>query len=408
MTGSGGRYGAHGVDPQLAGERTQRGRPGGIGCGDLVHADDARSGPRRIRWSARQWAPRASPRVGSGDPAAVPAGGSPGRCLPRSAPLAHGDHRASPHQPHHRRRSREQRLLHTRARPAAHVEDDQLRRPAHLPPRLRRSGDDARYQPHVIRVSRRARRAPGPALALRDGAPRRVGRRSRLVGRSAHRARSVRRARGRALRASRRPVRRPRGVDAAARGRRRQGRRTRRMAVQPRARGASAPRPGLGDADRRRCRSHRRRPRARARDATARRRSALTASVRDCVRHRKRRPGPRGPRPVRARRPAARLGAGGTHHVAFRAPSLEDVDRYAALVAERRLPSSGVIDRTFFHNLYFREPGGALFEIAADVPGRSPYPSDAEIGTTLVLPDHLEPHRAEIERSLHPIEGIAA
>lgn len=117
---------------------------------------------------------------------------------------------------------------------------------------------------------------------------------------------------------------------------------------------------------------------------------------------------PRGPRPVRARRPAARLGAGGTHHVAFRAPSLEDVDRYAALVAERRLPSSGVIDRTFFHNLYFREPGGALFEIAADVPGRSPYPSDAEIGTTLVLPDHLEPHRAEIERSLHPIEGIAA
>jgi glyoxalase family protein len=106
--------------------------------------------------------------------------------------------------------------------------------------------------------------------------------------------------------------------------------------------------------------------------------------------------------------PRARLGAGGTHHVAFRASSLEDVDRYAALVAERRLPSSGVIDRTFFHNLYFREPGGALFEIAADVPGRSPYASDAEIGTTLVLPDHLEPHRAEIERSLPPIEGFAA
>jgi glyoxalase family protein len=106
--------------------------------------------------------------------------------------------------------------------------------------------------------------------------------------------------------------------------------------------------------------------------------------------------------------PRARLGAGGTHHVAFRAPSLEDVDRYVALVAERRLPSSGVIDRTFFHNLYFREPGGALFEIAADVPGRSPYASDAEIGTTIVLPDHLEPRRAEIERSLHPIQELAA
>jgi glyoxalase family protein len=106
--------------------------------------------------------------------------------------------------------------------------------------------------------------------------------------------------------------------------------------------------------------------------------------------------------------PRARLGAGGTHHVAFRAPSLEAVDRYAALVTERRLPSSGVIDRTFFHNLYFREPGGALFEIDADVPGRSPYAYDAEIGTKLVLPDHLEPQRAEIERSLHPIEERAA
>jgi glyoxalase family protein len=106
--------------------------------------------------------------------------------------------------------------------------------------------------------------------------------------------------------------------------------------------------------------------------------------------------------------PRARLGAGGTHHVAIRARSLEDVDRYAALVAERRLPSSGVIDRTFFHNLYFREPGGALIEIAADVPGRSPYANDAAIGTKLVLPDHLEPQRAEIERSLHPIEEPAA
>jgi len=46
-------------------------RASGIGCGDLVHADDARSGPRPIRWGARQPAPRASPRDGSGDPAAV-------------------------------------------------------------------------------------------------------------------------------------------------------------------------------------------------------------------------------------------------------------------------------------------------------------------------------------------------
>ena len=99
-----------------------------------------------------------------------------------------------------------------------------------------------------------------------------------------------------------------------------------------------------------------------------------------------------------------RPGAGGTHHVAFRAPSLEDVDRYATFVAGARLPSSGVIDRTFFHNLYFREPGGTLIEIAAAVPGRSPYASEEEIGNRLVLPDHLEAQREAIERQLHPLD----
>jgi glyoxalase family protein len=105
--------------------------------------------------------------------------------------------------------------------------------------------------------------------------------------------------------------------------------------------------------------------------------------------------------------PPHRLGAGGTHHVAFWAQSLEDVDRYADLVRRRGLPTSGVIDRTFFHNLYFREPGGALFEIAAAVPGRSPYATDAEIGDKLVLPDHLEPDRHRIERALRPLEPRA-
>jgi glyoxalase family protein len=105
--------------------------------------------------------------------------------------------------------------------------------------------------------------------------------------------------------------------------------------------------------------------------------------------------------------PPHRLGAGGTHHVAFWARSLEDVDRYAALVRGRGLPTSGVIDRTFFHNLYFREPGGALFEIAAAVPGRSPYDTDAEIGEKLVLPGHLEPDRARIEAALRPLDARA-
>jgi glyoxalase family protein len=108
-----------------------------------------------------------------------------------------------------------------------------------------------------------------------------------------------------------------------------------------------------------------------------------------------------------AHAPAHRLGSGGTHHVAFWAHSLEDVDRYADLVRDRGLPTSGVIDRTFFHNLYFREPGGVLLEIATGVPGRSPYATDAEIGNKLVLPEHLEHERQRIEAALHPLEPRA-
>jgi glyoxalase family protein len=103
--------------------------------------------------------------------------------------------------------------------------------------------------------------------------------------------------------------------------------------------------------------------------------------------------------------PPQRPGAGGTHHVAFWAPTLDDVDRFARFVREAGLPSSGVVDRTFFHNLYFREPGGTLLEIAAEVPGRSPYAADGEIGQRLVLPDHLEPRRKVIEEALHPLDG---
>jgi glyoxalase family protein len=100
-----------------------------------------------------------------------------------------------------------------------------------------------------------------------------------------------------------------------------------------------------------------------------------------------------------------RQGAGGTHHVAFAAPTPDDVDRFAAFVRDAGLPSSGVIDRTFFHNLYFREPGGTLIEIAAEVPGRSPYASDDEIGELVVLPDHLEPQRDAIEATLQRLDG---
>ena len=69
------------------------------------------------------------------------------------------------------------------------------------------------------------------------------------------------------------------------------------------------------------------------------------------------------------------------------------------LIAAHRSPTS-VIDRFWFKSVYFREPGGVLFEIATDGPG---FTADEELGTLggrLVLPPWLEPHRREIEAEL--------
>ncbi len=62
-----------------------------------------------------------------------------------------------------------------------------------------------------------------------------------------------------------------------------------------------------------------------------------------------------------------------------------------------------VQDRQYFHSIYFREPGGVLFEIATDPPGFSIDESVEQLGTHLKLPPWLEPHRSEIEKVLLPI-----
>jgi glyoxalase family protein len=58
------------------------------------------------------------------------------------------------------------------------------------------------------------------------------------------------------------------------------------------------------------------------------------------------------------------------------------------------------IDRNYFHSLYFREPGGVLFEIATDNPGFTVDEPLEELGRNLKLPARYEPHRAEIEQRL--------
>ena len=62
-----------------------------------------------------------------------------------------------------------------------------------------------------------------------------------------------------------------------------------------------------------------------------------------------------------------------------------------------------VLDRQYFRSIYFREPGGVLFEIATDPPGFAVDETPEALGTALKLPPWLEPQRAEIERRLPPV-----
>jgi len=62
-----------------------------------------------------------------------------------------------------------------------------------------------------------------------------------------------------------------------------------------------------------------------------------------------------------------------------------------------------IIDRKYFHSIYFLEPGGVLFEIATDPPGFTVDQPSTELGTRLVLPNWLEPMRKKLELALPPL-----
>jgi glyoxalase family protein len=101
---------------------------------------------------------------------------------------------------------------------------------------------------------------------------------------------------------------------------------------------------------------------------------------------------------------AGSQGTGTLHHVAFRARS--DADQAAMVDAARRLGlrPTDQIDRRYFRSVYFREPGGVLFEIATDDPGFTLDEPKASLGTTLKLPPWYEKERGEIEQALPPLE----
>jgi glyoxalase family protein len=98
------------------------------------------------------------------------------------------------------------------------------------------------------------------------------------------------------------------------------------------------------------------------------------------------------------------LQAGGTvHHVAFSAPNLATMEIWQQELLARGVQVTQIMDRQYFKSIYFREPGGVLFEIATDEPGFATDEPLLELGRKLKLPPWLEPNREQIEASLPPI-----
>ncbi|MFC5067237.1 ring-cleaving dioxygenase [Flaviflagellibacter deserti] len=95
---------------------------------------------------------------------------------------------------------------------------------------------------------------------------------------------------------------------------------------------------------------------------------------------------------------AGRAGGGSVHHIAFRAAD----DAEEAAMVEKLAQNHGIRtteqkDRNYFRSVYFREPGGVLFEIATDIPGFAADEPVAKLGEALKLPGFLEAHRERIE-----------
>jgi glyoxalase family protein len=98
------------------------------------------------------------------------------------------------------------------------------------------------------------------------------------------------------------------------------------------------------------------------------------------------------------------LGGGGTvHHIAFATPDTKTQLEVRAKVSGRGLNPTPVIDRQYFKSVYFREPGGVLFEVATAEPGFAVDEKVESLGTALKLPPQYEEHRKEIEKVLPPV-----
>ena len=97
------------------------------------------------------------------------------------------------------------------------------------------------------------------------------------------------------------------------------------------------------------------------------------------------------------------MGVGTVHHIAWRTPTDASQLDMRKIIINTGLDATPVIDRTYFHSVYFREPGGILFEIATDPPGFMVDQKEEDLGQKLLLPEWLEPDRKYLEKVLPTI-----
>ena len=102
--------------------------------------------------------------------------------------------------------------------------------------------------------------------------------------------------------------------------------------------------------------------------------------------------------------PRGEGGAGTNHHIAFRVKNETVLMRFHEKVAGSGLNITNKIDRNYFYSLYFREPGGVLFEIATDNPGFGVDEPFDKLGSGLLLPPQYEANRAQIEAVLPSLD----
>jgi glyoxalase family protein len=102
--------------------------------------------------------------------------------------------------------------------------------------------------------------------------------------------------------------------------------------------------------------------------------------------------------------PRGRQGSGTVHHIAFRTPTDDTEVALQRKLADGGFHVSPVMDRSYFHSIYYREPEGILFEIATDPPGFIIDETLEQLGSTLRLPPQYEARRADIEATLPKLD----